>query len=205
VDWVYHELEVTVRANETLKVYAGPDVSEGAFRRMCTEAAEEQAEEELDKVEARFERKIESIEKKLSREEQELREDEAELAHRKREELGTHAETLLSLFSRRRRSVSSSLSKRRMTSRAKADVEESQEAIAQFKEELEELAAEMEEALAEVKKRWADIAADTTEIPVTPYKKDIDATLFGVAWFPFHVIQVEGRTEELAGFRVTNP
>lgn len=201
VDWAYRSSEAMVKANEQLKVYAGPEVSEGAFRRMCTDAAAEKAELEIEKVEARFERKIDAIEKRLAREEKELRDDEAELAHRKREELGAHAETLLGLFSKRRRSVSSSLTKRRLTAKAKADVEESEEAIAEFKQELEDLASEMADALAEVRERWADIAADTTEIPVTPFKKDIDLALFGVAWFPYHVIQSEGGIAELPAFQ----
>jgi hypothetical protein len=39
-----------------------------------------------------------------------------------------------------------------------------------------------------------------TEIPVTPYKKDVLIDLFGVAWMPFHVVQVEGEILELPGF-----
>ena len=35
----------------------------------------------------------------------------------------------------------------------------------------------MKEALGEVEDKWANIIADTSEITVTPYKKDID--LFG--------------------------
>jgi hypothetical protein len=200
VDWIYRSTQIMVMGNEKLKVYAGPDESQSAFRRLCSQAAAEKADVELDRIEARYERKIESIEKKLSREEQELREDEADLAHRKREEFGTHAETILSLFSKRRRSVSSSLSKRRMTSRAKADVEESVEAIAEFKEELEELETEMAQELADIKQRWADIAADSIEIPVNPYKKDVNVSLYGVAWVPYYLVQIGDRTEELPGY-----
>ncbi len=201
-DWVFRTTQVAVNANETLKVYAGPDVPKSVFRRSCSEAASERAEVEIDKIEARYERKIDSIEKKLTREEQELRQDEADLSHRKREELGTHAETILSLFSRRRRSLSTSLTKRRMTDRAKADVEESEEAIAEFKKELEELEADMAQELADEKQRWANVAADTTEIPVNPYKKDIDVSLFGVIWLPHYLVQMGDGTEEIPGYEI---
>lgn len=205
LDWAYRTTQVMVNANEKLKVYAGPDVSQSAFRRLASEAASDKAEVELDKIEARFERKIDSIEKRLSREEQELREDESDLAHRKREELGTHAETILSLFSKRRRSVSSSLTKRRMTDRAKADVKESEEAIEEFKEELEELETEMAQELADAKQRWADVAADTTEIPVNPFKKDVNVTHFGVAWIPYYLVRTGERVEELTGYEIEEP
>jgi hypothetical protein len=87
-----------------------------------------------------------------------------------------------------------------MTQKAKADVEESEEAIAEFEAQLEELAEEATEALAEIEEKWTEFAADVTEIPVTPYKKDVAVTVFGVAWFPYHVLDVEGRTLELPGF-----
>jgi len=203
VDWVYHETEIPVKANETLKVYAGPTVDEDTFKKMCIEAAEIKKETELDKVEERFEKKIESIENKLEREERELRDDQADLARRKQEEMATHAETFLSLFSRRKKSVSSSMTKRRMTGKAQEDVEESIEAIADFKGELDELAREMKEALQEVEDKWISIIADTSEITTTPYKKDIDAELFGVAWMPTYLIKEGNRFRELPGYKST--
>jgi hypothetical protein len=202
VDWIYHDTEIPVKLNEFLQVYAGPDIDEDTFAKMRQKAAEERLEAELEKVEERFEKKIESIEKKLDREERELREDEADLARRKQEEMATHAETFLSLFSRRRKSVSSSLTKRRMTDKAQEDVDESIEAIAEFKEELDDLAREMKEALQEVEDKWADIIADTSETAVTPYKKDINPELFGVAWLPYHLIKRENRFEELPAFEI---
>jgi type II secretory pathway component PulJ len=199
-DWVYRSSSVTVRANEKLKIYAGPDVPQAEFRRMCAEAAREERDEEIDKVEASFEKKIERIEDRLEREQRELREDQSEHSQRKMEELGTHAETVFSLFTRRRRSLSTSLSKRRMTEKAKADVEESLDAIEDLKRDLDELGDELSEALEEVNQKWSDIADDMTEITVTPYKKDILVDLFGVAWVPYHLVQVGEETVDLPGY-----
>ncbi len=204
VDWAYRGTEVTVKANEKLKVYAGPDVSGEEFARLCQKAAAEKAEAEADKVEAQFERKLDSLEKKLTREERELSEDEAEYKQRKMEEAATHAETLFSLFSKRRKSVSSSMTKRRMTARAREDIEESKDEIAQLKKDIDDLEAEMKEALDDLEAKWDDIAADVTEIPVTPYKKDVNVTLFGVVWVPYHLVGGDGRLQELPGFRQTD-
>jgi hypothetical protein len=114
--------------------------------------------------------------------------------------MGTHFETILSLFGGRRRSISSSLSKRRMTKKAEMDVEESKDSIEEFTEEIEALEEEKAEAIAEIKQKWAEIAVDVSLIPVTPYKKDISVTLFGVAWFPYHLVQAGDRVTELAAF-----
>lgn len=199
-DWAYRASEVSVRANEALKVYAGPGVSSAEFRRMCSDAAREQRDAELDKIGDRFENKIDSLEAKIAREARELEEDRDELSHRKMEEMGTHAETVLSLFSKRRRSISSSLSKRRMTQKAKADVEESLDAIEDLEEQMAELEAEMTEALKEVEERWGETANQVSEIPIRPYKKDVNIDLFGVAWMPYHLIQMGEETIELSGF-----
>ena len=200
IDWNYRNIEVSVRANETLKVFAGPEVSQSEFRRMCAEAARSSRDAEMDKVEASYETKLDRIEDRLRREERELRQDEADLSQRKMEEMGTHAENVLSLFSKRSRRLSTSLSKRRMTERAEADVEESEEAIDDFKQQIADLEKELQRAIEDVQAKWADIADDMTEISVRPYKKDILVDLFGVAWFPYYVVETEGRTLELPGF-----
>jgi hypothetical protein len=199
-DWSYRTTEIKVRANETLKIFAGPEVSQAEFRKQCTEAAREKLEVEATKVASSFDKKIERIEDRLDREERELREDKAELSQRRREEWGTHAENVFSLFGGRKRRLSSSLSKRRMAEKAEADVEESVEAIEDYEQGIAELQEERERALEDVNQKWRDIADDMTEIPVTPYKKDILIDLFGVAWMPFHVLQIENEVLELPGF-----
>jgi hypothetical protein len=199
-DWIYRTSEVKVRAHETLDVYASPEVPEVEFVAMCREAADEKREAEIKKVTASFDKKIKGVRVKLAREERELKEDEADLSARKQEEMGTHFDTILRFFGGRSKSVSSSLRKRRMTQQAKMDVEESVEAISEFEAQLETLAKEKEEAVAEIEEKWDEIIADVTEIPVSPFKKDITVALFGVAWFPYHVVETEGRTLELVGF-----
>ena len=200
VDWIYRNTETAVKANETLKLYAGPDVSQDDFEEICLEAARDKQELEVDKLEARYKKKIAAVEKRLQREERELREDEADLARRKREEMTSHAETLFGLFSKRRRTLSKSMTKRRMTARAKEDVEESLEEIEAFKREIKNLQTEMEDSLDDVEEKWREIALDTTEISVTPYKKDIQIDLFGLAWLPYHLVQVGDDVEEIVGF-----
>jgi len=201
-DWAYRTSEVQVRAHETLTVYAGPDVSEAEFVALCEAAAAEKREAEIKKVTVSYDTAVERVQTKLKREKRELKEDEVDLSARKREEMGTHLETVLGLFGGRRKSVSSSLSKRRMTQKAKADLEESIETIADLEAQLETLAAEQAEAIAEIEEKWAEIITDVTEIPVPPYKKDVTVALFGVAWFPYHIVDAGGRTLELPGFSV---
>jgi hypothetical protein len=199
-EWAYRESKVAIRANETLKIYVGPQVSQADFREQCSQAARQGRDAEVEKVSEGFDKKIAAIEEKMGREERELKQDEAELSQRKMDEIGTAAETIFSLFGKRRRSVSRSLTKRRMTSQAGADVQESKEAIAEYKRQIAELEGEKEKAVQEVNDRWTEIVNQVSEIPVAAAKKDVLVDLFGVAWLPCYQVQAESELIELPGF-----
>jgi hypothetical protein len=204
VDYMYRNSELTIRANETLGVYAAPNVSDAEFQAMCNNAADDMEDDEIDKVKATYEKKIDAVEKKLKSEERELEEDKANLSARKREELTKHAETILGFFTKSRRSVSSSMTKRRMTQQAQAEVEESEEAIKEFQKELEALAKEQAAAVDAIEEKWDAVAKEVSEIKVTPYKKDTLVNLFGVAWMPYFVVADEGRLVEMPAFSPTS-
>jgi len=201
-DWVFRNSSVKARANQALKVFAGPDVSQAEFMKACAEAAREARDAEIAKKSATLDRQLKTAEDKLSREERELREDEAELSNRKVEEAGTHLENLTGLFGGRRKSsrLSSSLTKRRMTEQAKAEVEESLDAIDQFKAQIKELEKRRAEVLAEINDRWGRLVNEITEVTIAPKKTDVFVKLFGVAWMPYYMIKSDTDTFELPAF-----
>jgi hypothetical protein len=145
-----------------------------------------------------------AIQKKVDREERELNEDESEHSARKMEEMATHFENVLGILggSKSKRRISTSMTKRRMTSKAKADIEESKEAIEEFTKELEVLEDEMEETIDEIEERWAEVASEVEESVFTPFKKDVLIEYFGVAWVPYWQFEAEGESFELVGFGV---
>lgn len=203
LDWSYQTSRVSVRANETLKVFAGPEVSQAEFRRRCSEAAQQKRQAELEKVAAAYEKKIAALDERLAREQRELAADESDLSHRKIDEYTTHAETLLGLFGRRRRSLSKSIGKRRMAEQAEADVRESKETIAELQAQIAGLQKEKEAAELEVNDRWSQVVEQESEIAVTPAKKDVLVDLFGVAWFPFYVVRIGEELVELPGHGIS--
>lgn len=201
-DWAYRTTTVKARANEALKIYAGPDVSQAEFIKACSEAARAARDEEIEQVAGKIDRKIEALQSKLSREERELRADESELSQRKMEELGTHAENVFGFLggSRSSRRVSTSLTKRRLTAQAREDVEESLEAIDEYKEQMAQLEKERAEVTGEINSRWGNLVNNISEITVNPRKSDVHVILFGVAWAPQYIVEVGGRTMELPAF-----
>jgi hypothetical protein len=161
-------------------------------------------DKEIAKQTAQIDRQLKAIEDKLAREERELREDESELSNRKIEEAGTHLENITGLFGGRRsaRRLSSSLTKRRMTEQAKADVEESIDAIAQYKSQIAEFEKRREEVITELNDKWGNVVNESTEIMVNPKKTDIFVDLFGVAWMPYYNVSVGSTVLELPAFGI---
>jgi hypothetical protein len=200
LDWTYRKSSVTVRANEQLKVYAGPGVSDADFRRRCSEAAQDGREAELKKVVATFEKQIDALQEKIKREERELDQDEAELSQRKMEEYSKHAENILGVFTRRRTNISSSMSKRRMAEKAAEDVKESRKVIADYRQQIEELEKEKEQAIREVNDRWSELASQSEDLTITPAKKDVLLEAFGVAWLPYYLVDTGTGDIELKAF-----
>jgi hypothetical protein len=201
-DWVFRNSSVKARVNQALKVFAGPDISQAEFMKACAEAARDARDAEIAKKTATLDRQLKTLEDKLAREERELREDEAELSNRKVEEAGTHLENLTGLFGGRRKAsrLSSSLTKRRMTEQAKADVEESVDAIEQFKQQIAEAEKRREETMAEINDRWGRVVNEITEVTIAPKKTDVFVKLFGVAWMPYYFVKAGTDTIELPAF-----
>ena len=79
----------------------------------------------------------------------ELEEDKSEVSQRKIEELGTHLDNVITLFAGRSRRLTTLLTKRRMTSKAKAnvDVDESVTAIAEIESDIQDLTEDIEDSL----------------------------------------------------------
>ncbi len=75
VDWIYRTQTITVRVNETLGVVAGPDVSDEAFKKLCSEAVESKKDDAIEAVKDKYEQKLDKLEVRLKKEMLELEED----------------------------------------------------------------------------------------------------------------------------------
>jgi Skp family chaperone for outer membrane proteins len=201
MDWVYRTAQVTVHANETLKLYAGPQVSSAEFHTQCADKTRKGCDDELKKITGSINTKIETLQEKLDRKERELQADQAELTQRRLEEGGTILEVGASLFGfGRKRSLTTPISKHRQASRAKADVQETMDTVNDLKKQITDLENEKAKTLDEANKRWEDIANQVNEIPVVPQKKDVLLDLFGVAWIPYYGVEAGGEKMEIPGY-----
>jgi hypothetical protein len=202
VDWSYRNTQTTVRANESLKIYAGPEVSEGDFHAQCARAAQDAAEAEIKKTTLTYETKLRILNEKLEREQRELKQDQAELSSRKMDEFGTGIETVAGILGfGRKRSISSSLTKRRMAAQAKGDVEESVDAIKDYQKEIADIEEQKTSVAQAISEKWTQVASQVSEIPIAAQKKDVLLDFFGVAWMPYHLVKIGQELVELPGYK----
>jgi hypothetical protein len=203
-DYLYYNSRITIWYNPHLKLYSEIGESDKAFVRRCRGAAAEARDEEAKKLEKKYETKLDSLEGKLQREEREMEEDKIEYDARKQEELLSGAETLMGIFTgrKRTRSLSTASRKRRMTRQAKADIEESEEAIEEMEDDIEDLKKEMQRELDDLTAEWARRIDDWEEEEVHPRRADVQLKLFALAWIPHWEVNSGGQAFSVPAFEV---
>jgi len=213
IDFIYRQATLTLQTNKALKLTSTPDESDDDFKHRCDELADEKEDLEIDKIQTRYDKKLDSLKNKLRREERELTEDEATLSALKMETMVSYGKSLASLANtffgggRRRRvtGLSSALTKQRQKANAEADVQESIEEIAVLRQTLDELSNDHEQELEEIDQKWAEIAADLEPIGVSPLKKNIELEILGIAWQPHWLVRLNGRAKTLPADGLNKP
>ena len=186
-DWLYYNERKSIAVHDELNLFQHPDEPMREFMIRLSQAAREKRDEETDALEKKFEAKIERLEKKLRKEERELAEDEMEHENRKRQELFSIGETVLGFFMGRRSTgrIGTALNKRRMTAKAKADIEESHEEIEELQDEINELEEELEAEAEKISSKWENISETVGNEELAPRRTDVTVHSVGIAWLPF--------------------
>jgi hypothetical protein len=100
----------------------------------------------------------------------------------------------------RKKSLSSSVSKVRMTQGAKDKVAKEKLDLQNLQEQLQQLQASKDAALKTLNDKYSAQAGQISEIPVAPTKSTIFSDVFGVAWLPYYQVKLNGQTSEIPGF-----
>ncbi len=183
-DWVYQNARVKIFVHPELKLYGRVGEEKDAFLKRAEREAGFRAQEEVEKLKAKYRRRLDALKRRLDRERRELAEDQAELKRRKLEEVGGYLDTVMALFGGRRRALTAPLAKRRMAARAAEEVAESEAEIARLQAEIAELSEELAAEAKAIEERWKALAREVEEVELGPYKKDIALEAFGLAWAP---------------------
>lgn len=192
-DWLYYNERKSIAVHDELELFQHSDEPIREFMIRLSQAAREKRDEATDALEKKFETKIERLEKKLRKEERELAEDEMEHENRKRQELVSIGETVLGFFMGRRSTsrIGTALNKRRMTAKAKADIEESHEEIEELQDEINELEEELKTEVEEINRKWENIRETAGTEELAPRRTDVTVHSVSIAWLPFWSISWE--------------
>jgi len=201
---LYRTAALTLYQHPALKLYSQPDQSADQFRAACQQAITNRRDAELQKIREGYDKKIDALEAKLAAEEREMDEDQEQFKARQAEERWTHAENFLGLALGRgpRRIFSTSTAKNRLTQKAKDNVAESAQTIAELEAKIAALKEEAQAAFKAIADKWEAAAQDIREVRVTPKRSDILIELFGIGWIPHWQIEVDGQPVEIPAFEV---
>ncbi len=188
-DWLYDEKRFFLLQNEELEIYKKSGESESAFQMRLSVRAKELRDQEIDKLHDQYESKFEKLEEKVRKEERDLDEAEAEQKSRRNDELFNVVETVFGgIFGgRRRRSVSSVSTKRRMARKAKERVRAAKEDIYELQNAQDELERELKEKLESIRQKWEDKERATSKKEIKPRRSDVIVDKVMLAWYPYWV------------------
>lgn len=207
-DWLYYNCRLTITVHEELGIYQPPGEREREFNIRLQQAARERRDAEVDKLEARYADQLERLQERLRKEERELAADEADYSARKQQEVVGIGESVLSWVLGRRstRVLSSAASRRRMTSQAGQDVEESRQEIEDLKGEIAKLEQELKAETEQITLKWASLMDEVSKQELSPRRTDVDVRTVALAWLPSWVIRydADGRnyTDTIAAYQL---
>ncbi len=200
-DMLYNTAMLVIPFNPDLKIYGSPDADFSEFQTAVAQAAREQRDAEMDKLSRKYADRMEKLEDNLKKKDMELRAEKKELGDRRREELFTTGEALLSLWQGRTNYTLSRMSRAtRYRRQTKEDISESYDSLDELEKEMGEVEAEFEQVLEQTNQKWAQIANNTQEHVINPYKKDIQLELFGIGWLPGWYMVQNGQPQVIDAF-----
>jgi hypothetical protein len=192
---------VNVLWHRNLKIVQEEGESEGAFRERCVQAARAKSVAATEQARRRSEDKLRAVVSKLGRETDELDRDRQDLAARQRQEQISVAagvgDTILSglgaLFGGRRSGIGTAVrrgastakqwsDKQRMTERARGEVEESEQTIAELEAERTRLQADLDAELKRLDDEAVAAAAEFQPLALRPAAKDVTVRRVCLIW-----------------------
>lgn len=186
VNYLYRDASINVWANEKLGIYADEDDTEDDFLDKCREKIEVLSAAEIDKVKKTHEAQLDKLEAKLKKLNISLEEKQSQVKQRGVQTVAAAGELILSLIQKRKRSVSSSLTKVSQTSTAKKAQEKVEMDIEAVTDQIQNAIDDYEAKLEEIQEKWDKVLDQNKQVKITVAKKDIFVDAFGICWTPYY-------------------
>jgi hypothetical protein len=201
IDFLYNTARLIIPMHPHFSIFGNPDGDMSVFQTQVYQRAREERDKEVDKLSARYGDMMDKLEDRLRRKERELQAEKMEVKDRKQEQLYTTGEAVFSLLQGRTNYTLSRMSRAsRFKRQTEVDLKESNEVIGEIERQMYDLEQEYEAKLNETNNRWGQIANTFQEYTVSPFKKDIQTTLFGVGWVPYYYVNLGGQPLLVSAF-----
>ncbi|MBQ6509101.1 MAG: hypothetical protein IJI07_06470, partial [Flexilinea sp.] len=167
-------------------VYADEDDTEDEFLDKCKDKIEQLSAAEIEKVKKTHEAQLDKLEAKLKKLNVTLEDKQTQVKQRGVQTVAAAGELILSLIQKRKKSVSSSLTKVNQTSTAKKAQEKVELDIEAVTDQIQAAIDSYEAKLEEIQAKWDEVLDQNKEIRITVAKKDIFVDAFGICWQPYY-------------------
>jgi hypothetical protein len=194
-DFLYYNSTLKLKMNNDLDIIKHPEELDRDFQIRLLQRAREKRDEEVDKLKAKYAKKLDKLGNKLDKLEFDLADNEADYNARKREELVGAGESVLSIFlgSRRTSRATTIARRRRMTSKAKRKIEETKGDISRVKNDLSKLEGELKKAVDQIIRKYEDVAENLSIKELKPKRADVKIDLVALVWRPYWIIDYKER------------
>jgi hypothetical protein len=190
-DYLYRTSSLTLRYNPATDLYSEPGEDDREFLLRVSQAARELRDDDIDQLEERYQNKIKILEERLRTARVNLDKQEASVRARKQDALLSAGETVFSLFSGRRRSISAAARKVTQISSSKASVDAAEDKIEVLESDIEELKKDLKTETDEIVARWETMLKEHEELAIKPRRSDIEVTLFALTWVPHWYLEYQ--------------
>ncbi len=184
VDQVYRGETMGMFVCKPLKLWGKPEEEMLAFRERCKEVVEERADANIAKLEEKVAKQVAKLEDRMERTEDKIADYSGAIKAAQAAEVVNVGETLWAMFSGRRKSLSTAMSKRQSTMRKEGQLTKAEAELKRLQEEAFELEAELQGEIARLKVQELDLLGEIEEREVRLEKNDVRLERFGVLWVP---------------------
>jgi hypothetical protein len=187
-DYLYYNSKLKIHFHPELDLYQKQDETKKEFLIRIGMKSRERRDREIEELEKKFEKKLDSIESKIDKLSMDLSTDIAEYEGRKREEIIGIGETVLGLFLGKRRTTGATTAarRRRMTIKSKKEIEETEKELSNLKKDYEEIEKELKSQVQIIISKWQNVEESLSETTINPRRNDINIHEFSIVWTPHY-------------------
>ena len=183
-DEVYRSESRGLFTNSKLKLTARSEESREDFDARVEAAIQDKVDADVAKLRERYEKAVDRLEDRIRAKRRRQQDYESRLSQRRAEEVVNAGEIVLALFTKRRKSLSTAMTKRSRVSDAQQRIANVQAEIEDLRQDAMDLRETLEDDIAGIEDKHAALMDATEERAIRLRRADITVARFGVLWVP---------------------